>query len=371
MAPSRRNLLLLAVLVLALPLALLAAQKKGGGKKGKGKPPVEKPVDPATTPDEGAKPPKDGVKPEDGTKSDGGTPPAAAGETKLGANASLGGKRPFPDDDPWNRDVSKDPVDPNSAKLIASIGAEKPLHADFGTVWNGAPNGIPYVVVPGTQPKVPVSFEYADESDPGSYPIPPDAPVEGGPKGEGDRHVLVLDRDNWKLYELFSARPEEGGKRWKAGSGAIFDLAKSAARPAGWTSADAAGLPIFPGLVRYDEAVERKEIRHAIRFTVAKSRRAYVPPATHFASKAADPNLPPMGMRVRLKASFDASAFPASVQPILAAMKTYGMIVADNGSDWFVSGAPDPRWSDDDLSTLKRIKGKDFEVLKMEGVVAK
>lgn len=341
---------------LALSFLLLAA--KAPGKK---KPPKEKPA-PGKT--EGAPPAE--KPPEEGTP-----PSGPAGEVGLGAGASLGGRRPFPDDDPWNTDVSKEPADPASDRLIASIGADKPLHADFGTVWEGAPNGIPYVIVKGDQPKVPVSFEYADESDPGPYPIPQDAPIEGGPKGEGDRHVLVIDRDAWKLYELFSARPEEGGKRWKAGSGAVFDLSKSPSRPAGWTSADAAGLPIFPGLVRYDEAVERHEIRHALRFTVQRSRRAYLAPATHFASKSADPNLPPMGMRVRLKASFDASGFPETVRPILKALKTYGMFVADNGSDWYLSGAPDPRWSDDDLSTIKRVTGRDFEVVKMGTVVMK
>jgi hypothetical protein len=243
------------------------------------------------------------------------------------------------------------------------------LHPDFGTVYNGAPSGIPYVVVAGTQPKVPIRFEYPGESDPGPYPVPPDAPIEGGPQSKGDRHVLVVDRDNGKLYELFSSYPEGGG--WRAGSGAIFDLNSNRMRPAGWTSADAAGLPILPGLARYDEACIHKAIRHALRFTIVHSRRAYVYPATHFASSKTDPNLPPMGMRVRLRADYDISNFPQSARVILTALKKYGMIVADNGGDWFVSGAPDSRWNDDELETLKRVKGKDFEVVKMGTLVTK
>jgi hypothetical protein len=285
----------------------------------------------------------------------------------LGPGASLGGRRPFPDDNPWNTDVSGVPTEPNSAALLASIGLDRGLHPDFGTVWNGAPNGIPFVVVGADQPRVPVSFEYADESDPGPYPIPPDAPIEGGPSSDGDRHVLVIDRDAWMLYELFAAYPQADG--WHAGSGAIFDLNSNALRPAGWTSADAAGLPIFAGLVRYDEAVELGEIRHALRFTARRTRRANVAPARHWASRITDPNVPPMGMRVRLRASFDVSPFPSSVQPILRAMQMYGMLLADNGSDWFVSGAPDPRWSDDELASLRNVRGRDFEVLRMDGLV--
>ncbi len=287
----------------------------------------------------------------------------------LGVGASLHRNRIFPADNAWNRDISHDPLDPNSERLIASIGLQKPLHPDFGTAWNGVPMGIPYVVVAGNQPKIHVQFEYADESDPGPYPIPPNAPIEGGEKSDGDRHVLMLDRDNWKLYELYSAKREGAG--WKAGSGAIFDLKSNKQRPAGWTSADAAGLPILPGLARYDEAVEQGEIAHALRFTIVHSRRAYVSPATHFASHSADLNLPPMGLRVRLKAKVDISGFPKEAQVILRALKRYGMIVADNGSDWYVSGAPDMRWNDDSLNTLKRIHGRDFEVVKMGDVVTK
>jgi hypothetical protein len=282
----------------------------------------------------------------------------------LGAGASLGGRVLFPADNEWNRDVSRDPVDPASATLVASCGSGA-LHPDFGTVWDGAPNGIPYVVVSGTQATVPVTFDYDDESDHVPYPVPPDAPVEGGANGTGDRHVLVVDRDHWKLYELYDAHPLNGGKQWHAGSGAVWDLGSNAVRPAGWTSADAAGLPILPGLVRYDEAVGQKAIRHALRFTCPVTRKGYVYPARHYASSRTDPALPPMGMRVRLKAGFDASALPASVQPIVQAMKTYGMLLADNGSAWYVSGAPDPRWSDDELSSLGKLKGSDFEVVKM------
>jgi hypothetical protein len=290
------------------------------------------------------------------------------GEPGLGPGASLDGRRPFPADNPWNADVSGEPVDPNSTALIAACG-DRGLHPDFGTVWNGAPNGIPYVVVAGSQARVPVTFDYADESDAGPYPIPADAPIEGGANGSGDRHILVIDRDNWKLYELYDAHPVNGGQSWTAGSGAIFDLNSNALRPAGWTSADAAGLPIFPGLVRYDEVVELKEIRHALRFTCPTTRRGYVSPARHFASSRTEANLPPMGMRVRLKASFDVSGFSANVQVILNAMKKHGMLLADNGSGWYVSGAPDPRWSDDDLATLSRVRSTDFEVVRMGTVV--
>jgi hypothetical protein len=208
-----------------------------------------------------------------------------------------------------------------------------------------------------------VTFEYDDESDPGPYPIPQDPPIEGGPLSTGDRHVLVIDRDAWMLYEVFAAYPDGAG--WACGSGAIFDLSSNALRPAGWTSADAAGLPIFPGLVRYDEAVEQGEIRHALRFTARLTRRAYVSPARHFASSSAAPELPPMGMRVRLKASVDISSYPETAQVVLRALRTYGMFLADNGSDWFVSGTPDPRWDDDALNELKRIRGRDFEVVQM------
>jgi hypothetical protein len=284
---------------------------------------------------------------------------------KYGVGVNIG-KRLLPDDNPWNQDISKAPVDPNSARLLSSIGLDRPLHPDFGTFYEGVPNGIPYVVVPGNQRRVPVKFFYAEESDPGPYPIPPKAPIEGGPKSQGDRHVLVLDRDNWMLYELFDAHPL--GKSWKAGGGAIFNLKSNKLRPQGWTSADAAGLPILPGLVRYEE-VQAGAINHALRFTVEKTRHAYIYPATHFASPHKDPNLPPMGMRVRLKANFDMSGYPPECKVILTALQKYGMMLADNGGTWFLSGAPDPRWSDDNLHELKKVRGRDFEVVRMGKIV--
>ena len=290
----------------------------------------------------------------------------------LGVGARLHGRPLFLRNDPWNQDVSRLPIDPDSAALIAGIGGDKPLHADFGTTYQGVPNGIPYVVVDsGETPPVPVRFtEYRNESDPGPYPIPKDAPVEGGNAAKGDRHVIVIDRRLWRLYELFDAHRETGGTGWRASSGAVFDLDTNAPRPAGWTSADAAGLPIFPGLVRFEE-VDDGTIRHALRFTCARTRRGYVEPARHFASTNPDPGLPPMGMRVRLRAGFDVKPFPSAARVILTTLKTYGMILADNGSDWFVSGAPDPRWDDDALGTLRRVKGSDFEVVKMGLVVTK
>ena len=289
----------------------------------------------------------------------------------LGPNADLGGRLLMPPASEWNRDISRDPVDPDSATFIASIGSAKPLHIDFGTVWKGAPSGIPYVVVDSHTPRVPVTFQYGDESDKGPYPVPPDAPIEGGPKAEGDRHVLMLDRDTMMLYELFHAFPLDGGKSWKAGSGAIFDLHTGKSRPAGWTSADAAGLPILPGLARYDEIAIRKELRHALRFTVQKTRHAYVPPATHFASRSNDPKLPPMGLRVRLRADFNTAGFGPNAKVILEGLKKYGLILADNGGDWFVSGTPDPRWNDEELQSLRKVKGGDFEVVKMGPRTAK
>lgn len=269
----------------------------------------------------------------------------------------------FPPDNAWNADISGAPVHPNSDALIASCGATRSLHPDFGTTYGGVAWGIPYITVSGSQPKVPVTFDYDDESDPGPYPIPRDAPIEGGPAASGDRHVIVVDIDNWKLYELFDAHPVNGGASWHAGSGAVFDLASNALRPDGWTSADAAGLPIFPGLVRYEEAVVQGAITHALRFTCPITRRAYVHPARHYASTRTDANLPPMGMRVRLKASVDISSYPTEVRVILTALKKYGMLLADNGGGFYVSGAPDPRWNDANVDQMKRIKGSDFEVV--------
>lgn len=273
------------------------------------------------------------------------------------------GFRPFPASDPWNTPIDGAAVDPASDVLIASIGASDTLHMDFGADWDGGPFGIPYVVVRAGQPRVAVTFGYDDESDPGPYPIPPNAPIEGGPDADGDRHVLVVDGATHLLYELYDAHRQADGS-WHAGSGAVFNLDTGTTRPAGWTSADAAGLPILPGLVRYDE-VAAGHIDHAIRFTVNDSRRAYVAPARHFASSDSSPSLPPMGMRVRLRADFDISGYPEQARVILEAMQTYGMILADNGSDWYVSGTPDPRWDDDQLNTLKDVPGSAFEVVAM------
>jgi hypothetical protein len=289
----------------------------------------------------------------------------------LGPGASLHGKQLFPPDNPWNQDISNAPVDPSSNRIIAAIGNDDRLHPDFGTVYRGVPNGIPYIVVAGSQPLVTMNFtSYGAESDRVPYPVPRNAPIEGGPQSDGDRHVILIDRDNWRLYELYRAFPANDGS-WKAASGAIFDLKTNAMRPEGWTSADAAGLPIFPGLVRYDEVFEQREIRHALRFTVKKSRRAYVFPARHYASSDDNPDLPPMGLRVRLKASFDISSYSPANQVILHALKKYGMFVADNGPSWFLSGAPDPHWSDDDLGLLKNIKGFNFEVVRMDRIMTK
>lgn len=264
----------------------------------------------------------------------------------------------FPPDNPWNQDISKLPVLPQSATYIQSIGPDKPIHPDFGTMWKGRPMGIAFILVDARQPRVPVTFEYADESDPGPYPIPDNAPIEGGPDSDGDRHIIVIDYTHKKLYETWKSYKTDRG--WKAGSGAVFDLTSNKSRPQHWTSADAAGLPIFPGLARYDE-VERGEIRHALRFTVQRTQRAYIAPATHWASRSSDPNLPPMGLRLRLRADYDISHFPPQARVICKALKTYGLILADNGGDWFISGAPDPKWDDEQLNTLKRLRGRDFE----------
>ena len=258
----------------------------------------------------------------------------------LGPGASTHGAIAFPATNEWNRDISAEPVDPNSDSLIASIGTTVGLHPDFGSgLYNGGPIGIPYVVVSGAQAAVPIVFTaYGSESDPGPYPLPSNAQVEGGNASDGDRHVLVIDRDNNRLYELYRAFLQSDGRTWNADCGAVFHLDSNTVRPGGqdgWTSADAAGLPIFPGLARYEEAARGPGgILHALRFTVARSRRAYVPPATHYASSNTSANLPPMGMRVRLKASFAIpSNFSAEAKALLTAMKTYGMIMAANGSN--------------------------------------
>lgn len=293
-----------------------------------------------------------------------------AGASIAQSGPTLEGCPVFPVDNIWNTSVADLAVDPNSSAFINTIGPTGGLHPDFGSgTWNGGPIGIPYDVVDAAEHRVNVSFDYDDESDPGPYPIPPDAPIEGGSQSSGDRHVLVLDRDNCVLYELFSAYPQPDGS-WQAGSGAIFDLNSNALRTEGWTSADAAGLPILPGLVRYDE-VAAGEIRHALRFTAPQTRSAYVWPARHQASSLTGAQIPPMGQRFRLKAGFDISPFSAPVRVILQAMKTYGLILADNGSAWYISGAPDSRWDNDMLvSELAQVKGSDFEAVDGSSLMA-
>ncbi len=282
-------------------------------------------------------------------------------KTAVGGPPTTDGCQIFPADNPWNTDISDHPVHPNSDAFIESVGLGKNLHPDFGTVWRGAPIGIPYIVVHSDQPRAPIEIvAYADESDAGPFPIPLDAPVEGGPDSDGDRHVIALDVDDCKLYELFRAFRADDG--WKCDSAAVFDLTSNDLRPMGWTSADAAGLPIFPGLARYEE-VAQGEMNHALRFTVRRTQRGYILPATHFASRHDDPNLPPMGLRVRLKADHDISGFPPQAQVVLETLKKYGMILADNGGDWFISGAPDSRWDMEQLATIKRVKGTDLEVV--------
>lgn len=275
----------------------------------------------------------------------------------------------LPADNIWNTPVNTLPVDPNSSAYINTIGPGRGFHPDFGSgIYDGGPIGIPYTVVDGAQPKVSVTFDYADESDAGPYPIPPDAEIEGGSQSAGDRHVLVLDRDNCMLYELFAAYPQPDGT-WRAGSGAIFNLNANSLRTAGWTSADAAGLPILPGLVRYDE-VAAGEIRHAIRFTAPQTRNQYTWPARHYASSLTATSYPPMGQRFRLKASFHVTGFSPEVQVILRALKTYGMVLADNGSAWYLSGVPDARWDNDTLvSELSQVKGSDFEAVDVSSLM--
>ena len=282
---------------------------------------------------------------------------AAAPPPARGAGPTIGGCRVFPPDNPWNQDISAAPVDPMSDAYLASIGATGHLHPDTGS---NPSYGIPYTIVGPAQPLVPITFTaYGDQSDPGPYPIPPSAPVEAG----SDRHVLVVQTGACKLYELFNARRSTSGNGWDADSGARFDLNSNALRPEGWTSADAAGLPILPGLIRYDET-QAGEIDHALRFTVQRTQRGYIHPATHFASSSSDPSLPPMGLRLRLRADYDISHYTGAALVILTALKRFGMIVADNGSNWYVSGASDPRWNDGDLNQLKLVPGSAFEVVK-------
>ena len=278
---------------------------------------------------------------------------------------TLAGCPVFPDDNIWNTRVDTLPVHANSAAYINTMGAGRTLHPDFGSgQWppnSGSPIGIPYTTVPGDQATVSVTFRYDEESDQIPYPIAPDAPIEGGPDSDGDRHVLVVDRDACQLYELFDAFPQSDGS-WQAGSGAVFDLRSHTLRPDGWTSADAAGLPILPGLVRYDE-VAAGEIRHALRFTAPQTERAYEWPARHYASALTGAQYPPMGLRVRLKAGYDLSGFSPPVQTILQALKRYGMMLADNGSAWYISGVPDERWDNEKLRELKQVPGSAFEAV--------
>jgi hypothetical protein len=273
-----------------------------------------------------------------------------------GGATFLGGCPVFPASNPWNRDVSHAPVDPRSDAYIRSInsGGNKDLHADFG---GRGQYGIPFRVVPRAQKRVPIRFtDYGDESDKGPYPIPLNAPVEGG----SDRHVLTLQRGTCKLFELFGA--ERSGPGWAASSGAAFNLRSNKLRHEGWTSADAAGLPILPGLARYDE-VKRGKITHALRFTTQRTQKGYIHPATHFASSNSDPNLPPMGLRLRLKRGYSLARFHGQALVILKALKRYGMIDADNGTSWYITGGSDRRWNDEDLNQLKTVPGSAFEAV--------
>lgn len=267
----------------------------------------------------------------------------------------------FAADNIWNTRIDQLPVSPNSATWVNTIGPSAPLHPDFGSgLYNGEPIGIPYVTVPGTQTKYPATFTYQSESDAGPYAIPLNAPIEGGSSSTGDRHVISVDTDNCILYEIYDGFPQAAS--WQGGSGAIFNLLSDALRPASWTSADAAGLPIFPGLVKYDE-IASGAILHAIRFTVPQTQNAYVWPARHEASSLTGTQYPPMGARFRLKASFDISKFSPTNQIILTALQRYGMMLADNGSAWYISGAPDSRWNNDDLHVLTTISGSNFEAV--------
>jgi hypothetical protein len=312
---------------------------------------------------------------QDSVEDDGGTSGGTIGGTTTGGDpigSSAGdpnsfkaysySDRAFPDDNIWNTNISEAEVDPNSDKYITSMGKTGTLHADFGTVWAGEKLGIPVNVVHANQPKVPTSFLYA-ESDKGPYPIPPNAIIQHAQDSTGDRHLSVVDVDNGMLYEVYRAFPDGKGG-WRGDSGAIFDLKTNKQRPDYWTSADAAGLPIFPALIRYDEVMQG-EIRHALRVVANKTRKAYVFPATHQASTLTDLNLPPMGARLRLKASYDISKFSKNNQVILKALKEYGMFIADNGTSWQITGDYNLNWNDQELSALRTVPGSAFEVIKM------
>ncbi|HEY6769855.1 MAG TPA: hypothetical protein VI386_34380 [Candidatus Sulfotelmatobacter sp.] len=304
-----------------------------------------------------------------GGNNGGGNNNTACSGIATGQGASLNGFRPFPSSSAWNQDISTSALDPNSDAIISFIGPNVGLHPDFGAgLYNGSSMGIPYIVVDGSQSMVNINFTaYGDESDPGPMPIPAGAPIEGYPNpGSGDRHVLVLDNSTCFLYEMYSSYPNSDGS-WNAGSAAVWDLANGEQRPWTWTSADAAGLPVFPGLVRYDE-VAAGAIQHAIRFTLPQSSAAMVPPASHWAGNSSNSIAPPMGMRLRLKSSYDISSFSANLQVILTAMKKYGLILADNGSAMYLSGAPDDRWDNDDLHNLSSVPASAFEVVQMNPV---
>ena len=288
-------------------------------------------------------------------------PEAAAANTIAGCSI-------FPANNIWNTPVDSLPVDSNSAIYINTIGASTHFHADFGSgLWDGGPIGIPFDVISSSQTKVAVTFEYDTESDHGPYPVPQNARIEGGPGSDGDRHILLLDQDQCRLYELYDAWPQPDGS-WQAGSGAIYDLSSHTLRPAGWTSADAAGLPILPGLVRYDEAAAGP-IEHAIRFTVPQTRKSYTWPARHYASSLTGGQYPPMGQRFRLKANFNISSFSPIVQNILKGMKKNGIMLADNGSPWYISGVPDERWNNDALHELDVVQGSDFEAVNVTSLM--
>ncbi|HTZ98159.1 MAG TPA: hypothetical protein VMB18_17280 [Terriglobales bacterium] len=286
----------------------------------------------------------------------------------LGIEAGLNGFIPFPTDNAWNQNIANAPVDPNSAAYINFIGASVPLHPDFGAgLYDGQTMGIPYDVVSGS-PFVNIHFTaYGDESDPGPMPIPHNAPIEGAPHpGTGDRHVLVLDRDNCWLYELYSSYPQKNGS-WDAASAVVWDLLNDEQRPYTWTSADAAGLSVFAGLARYDE-VASGEIQHALRYTLQYSQEAFTPPASHWAPNSTNTYAAPMGMRLRLKSSFNISGFPPQSQVILKALQQYGMIMADNGSSMFITGDPDNRWNNNDLASLKTVPASEFDVILMDPI---
>ncbi len=296
-------------------------------------------------------------------------PPSACSAISVGQGGSLNGFLPFPADNLWNKNIASAAVDPNSAAIINYIGATDPVHPDFGSgEYNGSSIGIPYVVVDSSQAPVVINFTaYGDESDPGPMPVPASAPIEGYPNpGSGDRHVVVLDSNTCWLYELYSSYAQTDGS-WNAASAAVWDLLADGQRPLTWTSADAAGLSVFAGLARYDE-VASGSIKHALRFTLQNSRAAFVPPASHWASTTSNANAAPMGMRLRLKASFNISVYSAANQVILTALQQYGMIMADNGSNMYISGAPDDRWDNDDLHNLDQVTAADFEVVQMNPI---